>query len=66
MHNSFKFLETNSKAMEIVSATGTVKWTPLTPRTDKITQPYCVISGSSRSKQDFIGISLLHEGLTWT
>jgi hypothetical protein len=52
MHKIFKFLETNSKAMEIVSTTGTVKCTPLKPHTDEIAQPYFVISGSSRSKQD--------------
>jgi hypothetical protein len=73
MHNSFKFLETNSKAMEIVSTTATVKCTPLKPRTDEFAQPCCVISGSSRSKQDlyrhFLASRMIDLGLKsirWT
>ena len=63
MHDSFKFLETNSKAMEIVSTTVTVKYTPLKPRTEESAQPCCVISGLSKI---YMGISLLHEWSTWT
>ena len=58
MHKIFKFLETNSKAMEIVSTTVTVKYTPLKPRTEESAQPCCVISGLSKI---YMGISLLHE-----